>query len=67
MGITNVFVPGEGVVYVAPSLVLHYMDSHEYALPESFVAAVRACPPMGTAKYLAAIRRACPSLVRLPA
>src|SRR5262245_11446667 len=27
LGVTNVFVPGEGCIYVAPSLIAHYVDS----------------------------------------
>jgi hypothetical protein len=43
--------------YVAPSLVLHYVDAHEYLPPESFQRAVMACPPMRSMEYLRAISR----------
>ena len=63
MGVSNIFVPGVDAVYVAPSLVMHYIDAHEYALPDVFIEAVRACPPMGTAKYFAALRKSCPEII----
>jgi hypothetical protein len=52
MGSANVFVPGEACVYVAPSLILHYIDTHAYAPPDVFWEAVRACPPMRSMAYL---------------
>jgi len=55
LGFSNVFVPGEGRLYVAPSLILHYIAEHGYAPPQEFQAAVLACPPMGSAEYLAAV------------
>ena len=57
LGATNVFVPAEEGVYVAPSLVLHYMDAHEYVPPQAFQRAVAACPPMRSLDYLQAIKR----------
>ncbi|MBA3468422.1 MAG: hypothetical protein H0T53_02145 [Herpetosiphonaceae bacterium] len=57
MGIANLFVPGTGVLYAAPSLILHSMAAHGYAPPEAFCAAVLACPPMGSEDYLQAISR----------
>jgi hypothetical protein len=40
---------------VAPSLILHSMDAHEYAPPAAFCEAVLACPPMRSMDYLRAI------------
>ena len=57
MGITNIFIPADECTYVAPSLILHYIDAHEYAPPEVFQQAIRACPPMRTTSYLKAIHR----------
>lgn len=56
LGTSNVFVPGEGVVYVAPSLIVHYIDAHEYVPPEEFQRAVETCPPMRSMPYLKALR-----------
>jgi hypothetical protein len=57
VGSSNVFVPADGVVYVAPSLALHYIDAHEYLPPEPFQRAVMACPPMRSMEYLRGIAR----------
>lgn len=56
LGALNVFVPGEGVIYVAPSLVAHYVDAHEYQPPAEFMAAVLRCPPMRSMEYLRAMK-----------
>jgi hypothetical protein len=55
LGIDNVFVPGDGRLYVAPSLILHYIAEHGYAPPQEFQEAVLHCPQMGSADYLAAV------------
>ena len=56
MGSTNLYVPGDGVVYVAPSLILHYIESHRYAPPAVFRSAVQACPRSGGPTYKRALR-----------
>ena len=56
IGTTNLFVPGGEVAYVAPSLIVHYIDAHGYAPPVAFRGAVLACPPMRSIEYLKAIR-----------
>ena len=48
-------VPGEQRVYVAPELVLHYMNAHGYQPPEEFCTAVMRCPRMGTPEYRQAL------------
>jgi len=50
-------VPGDGVLYVAPTRVAHYVDAHEYAPPPAFVAAVMACPEMRSMPYLRALMK----------
>lgn len=55
MGVSNLWLPGDGVCYVAPSLILHYMDSHDYSPPTEFKLAVMACPPMRSIAYLKAL------------
>jgi hypothetical protein len=50
-GKANLFVPGEGCVYVAPELIVHYIDAHRYKPPDEFIRAVMECPPTRTAKY----------------
>lgn len=57
VGSTNLFVPTPTCVFVAPSLVLHYIDAHDYAPPEEFKEAVELCPPMHSMPYLKMIRQ----------
>jgi hypothetical protein len=56
MGTTNLFVPAaDRRVFVAPSLIAHYVDAHDYCPPDEFQAAVVACPPMGSLPYRRAL------------
>jgi hypothetical protein len=54
-GRRNLFVPGDGVVYVCPELVVHYMNAHGYAPPGEFCQAVANCPEMSSAQYFKAL------------
>ena len=54
-GTANVFIPGDTCVFVAPELILHYMNAHHYRPPEAFCRAVLACPPMRTMAYRRAL------------
>ena len=54
----NVFVPGSGVVYVAPGGIPHYIEVHAYLPPLEFVDAVLLCPDCGTSEYRLALRTA---------
>jgi hypothetical protein len=51
MGVSNLFVPADGRVFVAPSLIV-YVDAHGYAPPVEFQRAVLKCPPMKSTAYL---------------
>ncbi len=55
VGITNLFVPGQRFLYIAPSMVLHYISKHRYSPPTEFCEAVRACPPFRSQEYADAI------------
>lgn len=55
IGVSNLWLPADGFLFVAPSLILHYMDAHGYAPPDEFQAAVMACPPMRSMDYLKAL------------
>lgn len=50
-----VFVPGDGVVYAAPTGIAHYVATHRYRPPQVFVDAVLACPPMRSMAYMKAL------------
>jgi len=60
----NVFVPGQGVVYAAPVLILHYIRSHDYLPPPEFLAATKACP-LARVPYYRAIIENGPDTFRL--
>jgi hypothetical protein len=57
VGALNLFVPGDGFLYAAPSMIAHYILSHNYAPPAEFCAAVLRCPPMRSPEYFEAIVR----------
>ena len=48
-GNSDLFVPGNGVVFVCPELITHYMNAHCYAPPDDFCDAVLTCPKMSSA------------------
>lgn len=51
----SVGVPGEGILFVAPEMVAHYVDDHGYLPPADFVEAVLASPIPGTDEYEQAV------------
>lgn len=51
-GYRNLFIPGNGFLFVCPELIVHYITDHEYAPPVEFCTAVVACPPMNSRDYL---------------
>ena len=66
LGADNLFIPHRRRVYVAPSLILHYMISHRYQPPQVFLEAARRCPPMWSAKYEIWLRAGAPGLFDNP-
>jgi hypothetical protein len=54
-GKTNLFLPGDGVIYVCPELITHYMNAHHYAPPPEFCQAVVNCPEMRSMQYFKAL------------
>jgi hypothetical protein len=63
IGSTDIFVPGDEVVYMAPSLILHYIRDHQYLPPSCFVEAVLNCPEPLSQEYCAAIKRIAPEMI----
>lgn len=55
VGALNLFVPGDGFLYAAPSMIAHYILTHNYAPPAEFCDAVLRCPPMRSPEYFDAI------------
>lgn len=58
LGLTNLFIPAPGSldVYVAPSLVVHYIKYHQYSPPLPFQEALMKCPEMKSPAYLSDMR-----------
>jgi hypothetical protein len=56
LGVVNLFVPGRACVYVAPSLIAHYIQAHRYSPPKEFVEAVLRCPETHSEEYVHARR-----------
>ncbi|WP_437669808.1 hypothetical protein [Sorangium sp. So ce131] len=56
VGANNLFVPASDGVHVAPSLIAHYIDAHDYRPPPAFQQAVLRCPEMRSIAYLKEIR-----------
>lgn len=56
VGTGVVLIPSESRIFVAPSLVLHFIDAHGYAPPPDFLAAVADCPAMRSMEYLKRLR-----------
>jgi hypothetical protein len=55
VGALNLFVPGDGFLYAAPSMIAHYILAHNYAPPAEFCDAVLRCPPIRSPEYFDAI------------
>jgi hypothetical protein len=51
----EVFIPGDAEVFVAPGGIVHYIESHLYLPPISFIDAVMNCPNSDSAAYWAAL------------
>jgi hypothetical protein len=56
-GHRNVWIPADSVVYVAPELILHYIEAHGYRPPDEFITAVIACPEQGSETYRERMRQ----------
>ena len=41
-----------GVIYAAPDLIFHYVESHGYTPPDEFIVAMREGPRPPSAEYL---------------
>ncbi len=52
----NIFIPGSGVVYIAPAGIVHYVEMHQYLPPSEFVESVLSCPDPSAKEYYEAIR-----------
>ena len=60
-GVSNLYVPGENCIFLAPSMIAHYIDKHNYDPPAEFWQAVLNCPEMGSDSYKQALLAKGPS------
>jgi hypothetical protein len=51
IGIGNFGVPSDDLLFVAPEMVVHYIEKHAYCPPHEFIAAVLRSPLPGTDEY----------------
>ncbi len=50
-GTSNLFIPFDNMIYVAPELIVHYVNVHYYLPPDVFLDAVMHCPSMQSMEY----------------
>ena len=50
LGGSEIYLPDGEILYSAPTLILHYIEVHEYQPPEAFLRALRAVDP-GAPEY----------------
>jgi hypothetical protein len=50
-GNSNVWIPCADWVFVAPGLILHYIEVHGYRPPDEFIDAVLAAPRQGSTEF----------------
>jgi hypothetical protein len=51
-GVRNLWIPGDGVLYIAPEMIVHYIETHGYCPPEEFMEAVLNCPEQQSPAFL---------------
>jgi hypothetical protein len=56
---SNLFIPGNSVVFVAPGRIDHYIEAHSYLPPKQFITAVLPCPDLHSDEYREALRVSC--------
>jgi len=60
---SDLVVPDNGVLYLAPTLIMHYIRCHHYLPPACFLEAVVKCPEPGSQEYCAAVEKVWPKSV----
>lgn len=55
-GHRNLFLPGRSGALVAPELIVHYIEKHDYLPPIEFQEAVLNCPKQGSPEHFKALR-----------
>ena len=60
-GVRNLLIPTPACLYVAPELIVHYVERHGYCPPDEFIKAVVNCPPQKTPLYVELLKPFKPS------
>jgi len=47
----NIWIPTRSLIYVAPELIVHYIEAHRYLPPYEFIDAVMRCPPQNSDEF----------------
>jgi hypothetical protein len=47
----DVYIPGNGFLYIFPKMITHYINIHWYQPPHAFCQAVLQCPPINSMEY----------------
>jgi hypothetical protein len=50
-GSKNLWIPTRSLKYVAPELIVHYIEVHCYLPPQEFITAVMDCPLQGSTEF----------------
>jgi hypothetical protein len=53
---SEIWVPAVGTIYVAPVLILHYIEAHQYKPPDEFIDALMDCPPQRSDAWIALMK-----------
>jgi hypothetical protein len=56
VGYRNLLIPTRHLLYVAPELIIHYIEDHGYQPPKEFIGAVLKCPEQESADYMELLR-----------
>jgi hypothetical protein len=48
----NFIVPAKDTAYLAPGMILHYVQQHRYLPPSEFIEALRNCPPRRSDRFM---------------
>lgn len=56
-GDSNLLIPTAQLLYVAPEMIVHYIEDHGYRPPLEFIDAVTACPEQESPRYTALLAR----------
>src|ERR1051325_8031668 len=54
---SNLWIPTEEALYIAPGMISHYIEAHGYRPPEGFIQAVMDCPAQASEEFMELIEK----------